>query len=92
MDNDKNNGFRFTPLQSEAGRELLQRCGRRPDDISSIVLVEEGRCAVKSEAILRIAQSLDAPWSQLGSAGEACTQCLGCLVHHSEAAVRMGCT
>lgn len=60
---------RFAPLQSAAGRELLQRCGREPDDITSIVLVEEDRCLIKSEAILRIACSLDAPWAQLSTAG-----------------------
>lgn len=60
---------RFAPLQSSAGRALLQRCGRQPDDISSIVLVEEDGCSIKSEAILQIAQRLDAPWAQLGTAG-----------------------
>jgi hypothetical protein len=28
-------------LQSTAGRSLLQSCGRRPDDISSIVVVRK---------------------------------------------------
>jgi predicted DCC family thiol-disulfide oxidoreductase YuxK len=32
------------PLQSESGRKLLQRSGRSPDDISSVVLVEKDRC------------------------------------------------
>lgn len=36
---------RFAALQSDAGRALLQRCGRAPTDISSIVLVEKGRRA-----------------------------------------------
>jgi len=31
--------LRLAALQSEAGRELLQRVGRAPDDLSSIVLV-----------------------------------------------------
>jgi predicted DCC family thiol-disulfide oxidoreductase YuxK len=31
------------PLQSESGRKLLQRSGRAPDDISSVVLVEKDR-------------------------------------------------
>ena len=38
---------RMAALQSNAGRELLPCCGRRPDDISSIVLVEPGGCFVK---------------------------------------------
>lgn len=35
--------MRFEALQSEAGRKLLQRSGRAPDDISSVVLVEKDR-------------------------------------------------
>lgn len=37
------------------------RCGRAPDDISSIVLVEEGAHYIKSDAILRIATRLALP-------------------------------
>lgn len=53
--------FRFAALQSAAGKTLLQRSGRAPDDISSIVLVEENASYIKSEAILRIAQRLKIP-------------------------------
>ncbi|KAM5578795.1 hypothetical protein ABKV19_008888 [Rosa sericea] len=42
-DNDRNRRMRFEALQSEAGRKLLRRSGRAPDDISSVVLVEKDR-------------------------------------------------
>lgn len=61
--------FRFAPLQSQAGRTLLQQCGRAPDDISSIVLVEDGQHSVKSQAILRIGQHLNPPLGQLATLG-----------------------
>ena len=51
--------LRFAALQSTAGRALLRRAGRDPDDISSIVLVEEDAAYVKSDAVLRIATYLD---------------------------------
>jgi predicted DCC family thiol-disulfide oxidoreductase YuxK len=35
--------IRYEALQSEAGRKLLRRSGRAPDDISSVVLVERDR-------------------------------------------------
>lgn len=56
-------------LQGPAGRRLLARCGRSPEDISSIVLVEPGgRHYVKSEAVLRIAQVRDkVKWWQVVS-------------------------
>lgn len=33
--------IRFEALQSEAGKKLLRRSERAPDDISSVVLVEK---------------------------------------------------
>ena len=36
--NDREKNVRFCALQSDVGRALLERSGRRPDDISSIVL------------------------------------------------------
>ncbi len=43
--------FRMAALQSPAGMRLLKRSGRRPDDISSIVLVEPGEQTVECEAV-----------------------------------------
>jgi predicted DCC family thiol-disulfide oxidoreductase YuxK len=48
--------YRFSALQSETGKALLERSGRRSDDISSIVLVDEAGSYIKSDAILRISQ------------------------------------
>lgn len=54
--------FRLAALQSPAGRRLLEACGRRPDDISSIVLVEKGGVYhLKSSAVLNIAKGLSNP-------------------------------
>lgn len=69
LNNDDKHSFRFAPLQSEVGRTLLQRCGRQPDDISSIVLVEQDACYIKSDAILRIGQTLNVPWPVFASMG-----------------------
>nr|CAB3504427.1 unnamed protein product [Digitaria exilis] len=56
-----NGGVRF----SESGRKLLERSGRAPDDISSVVLVEKDRSYIKSEAVLRIMEYLNLPFPQL---------------------------
>ncbi|XP_065033955.1 DCC family protein At1g52590, chloroplastic-like [Musa acuminata AAA Group] len=64
-DNDPNRRIRYQVLQSESGRKLLQRCGRSPDDISSVVLVEKDSSYIKSEAVLRIMEHLDLPFPQL---------------------------
>ncbi|KAH7866515.1 hypothetical protein Vadar_021334 [Vaccinium darrowii] len=64
-DNDKNSNIRFEALQSEAGKKLLRRSGRAPDDISSVVLVEKQRSYIKSEAVLKIMEYIDLPFPQL---------------------------
>ncbi|KAG2493817.1 hypothetical protein HYH03_008036 [Edaphochlamys debaryana] len=61
--------YRIAALQSPAGRRLLARCGRSPDDISSIVLVERDRCHIRSEAILRIGAGLAMPLPALAALG-----------------------
>ena len=54
--------FRFASLQSEAGQRLRAEHGVNVD---SVVLIEDGRAYVESEAALRIAAQLGAPWSWL---------------------------
>ncbi|KAF8704830.1 hypothetical protein HU200_031068 [Digitaria exilis] len=64
-EHDPNRSIRYVPLQSESGRKLLERSGRAPDDISSVVLVEKDRSYIKSEAVLRIMEYLNLPFPQL---------------------------
>ncbi|KAF3450873.1 hypothetical protein FNV43_RR06962 [Rhamnella rubrinervis] len=64
-DNDRKGTIRFEALQSEAGKKLLQRSGREPDDISSVVLVEKERSYIKSDAVLKIMEYIDLPFPQL---------------------------
>ncbi|KAK1576917.1 hypothetical protein Q3G72_017462 [Acer saccharum] len=64
-DNDRNRRIRYEALQSEAGKKLLRRSGRDPDDISSVVLVEKDRSHIKSDAVLKIMEYIDLPFPQL---------------------------
>lgn len=58
--------FRFAPLQSDLGQALVRACGLQGED--SIVLVEEeGRCFVRSDAALRIARRMDGAWPLLSA-------------------------
>ena len=54
--------LRFSALQSNVGRALLQANGREADDISSIVLVTSDGAYIKSDAILRITEELTPSW------------------------------
>jgi predicted DCC family thiol-disulfide oxidoreductase YuxK len=54
--------LRFAALQSPAGRRLLARAGRSPDDISSVVLVmPDGRVFTESAAVVEIGRVLGVP-------------------------------
>lgn len=64
---DKLKALRFAALQSTAGKSLLRRSGRDPDDISSIVLVTPQQSYIKSEAVLKIAAELQQPLPLLAS-------------------------
>ena len=63
IDRDPEAVFRFAPLQSDIGRALVAGCGLEEED--SIVLVEEGRCYVRSTAALRIARRMHGAWPLL---------------------------
>ena len=58
LDWDPDGKLRFSALQSNVGRSLLEANGRRADDISSIVLVTKDGAFVKSDAILKITEEL----------------------------------
>jgi predicted DCC family thiol-disulfide oxidoreductase YuxK len=59
LDWDPKGKLRFAALQSNVGRALLEANGRRPTDISSIVLVTAQGAYVKSDAVLKISEELN---------------------------------
>jgi len=52
----------FAPLQSDVGRELLDRQGLSTDYFDSMVLVEGDSHYTKSTAVLRVCRYLDGPF------------------------------
>lgn len=59
LDHDSVGNFRFASLQSKVGQSLLIRAGKKPNDISSIVLVTPNEAYFKSDAVIRIAAKLE---------------------------------
>lgn len=53
--------FKFAPVQSATGRELLIKYGIEPDAVNTFLLVENDEASVRSEAALRIAKRLSWP-------------------------------
>jgi predicted DCC family thiol-disulfide oxidoreductase YuxK len=59
---DRNEVFRFIPLQSALGKALLDQFGFPPDYRDSFVLIDHGRPYIKSTAFIRISKKLQMPW------------------------------
>jgi predicted DCC family thiol-disulfide oxidoreductase YuxK len=59
---DHEKRFKFAALQSEAGRELRIKYGIG-EDVDSIILIEDGKAYIHSDAALRNARNLGGIWS-----------------------------
>ncbi|QJP35532.1 DUF393 domain-containing protein [Nonlabens sp. Ci31] len=64
---DKNDRFRFAPLESEVGKKLLAKYQIDPSKIDSIVLVSGDSAFAKAGAALRISKHLTGLWPLLYS-------------------------
>ena len=53
--------FKFASLQSDIGKELLNKYNA-PKDIDSFVLIEDNNCYFKSSAALRVCKNLKGGW------------------------------
>ena len=58
---DKNNYFKFTPLESEIGQEFVKKFDLH--DIDSVILVENDKAYTHSTAALKVAKTLGGIWS-----------------------------
>ncbi len=55
--------FKFAPVQSNAGGALFAASGLASADVDTFVLIEDGRPYMRSDAAIRVARGLSAPWS-----------------------------
>ena len=63
----RDNGyFQFGASQNPEGRALLERFGTSREASKSIILIEGDRIYLRSEAVLRIARRMRAPWNYAG--------------------------
>ncbi|MDM7923583.1 MAG: thiol-disulfide oxidoreductase DCC family protein [Pyrinomonadaceae bacterium] len=63
IEHDSKGYFKFAPLQSAAGEELIAKHGIDTAETDSVILVEDGKAYTHSAAALRIARHLDGIWS-----------------------------
>ncbi|MBX3283397.1 MAG: thiol-disulfide oxidoreductase DCC family protein [Acidobacteria bacterium] len=57
--------FRFAPLQSDAGRDLVVKYAI-PKNVDSVILIDNDRAFLHSDAALQIAKRLGGGWRLLG--------------------------
>lgn len=62
LNRDPSGIFRFAPLQSETGKDLLSKFDLPNDKLDSIILVENNEYYLRSTAALKILQRLGALW------------------------------
>ncbi len=59
---DVNKKFKFASLQSEAGIGLTEKYSIENKDIDSVILIEDNKYFIKSEAALKIVKELTLYW------------------------------
>lgn len=64
---DRENLFRFVPLQSEEGRVMLHEAGLPGNEIDTVVYKKSGRHYLRSSALLFILRDLGRGWRLLYS-------------------------
>lgn len=54
--------FRFASLQSDAGRELMKKHGFNPDEINTVIMVEEDKVYTRSDVPLKVVRQFSGFW------------------------------
>jgi len=62
IEHDREKKFKFTALQSDVGVALKEQYAI-PDDVDSVILIEDGQAFMHSTAGLKIARELCGVWS-----------------------------
>lgn len=62
---DHNDTFRFTPMQSTIGSQLLAMYNIPSENIDTFLLIIHGKALIKSDAVVSIAKELRPPWNYL---------------------------
>ena len=60
---DTSKAIKFSSLQSDTGRSLIELCGLSPGYHKSVVYIKENKYFVRSAAVLNILRDLGGPWS-----------------------------
>ena len=59
---DKRDNFRFLALQSERGQKIVKQYHLDPENLQTVILLQNGKIYTRSTAALRIAKQLNGGW------------------------------
>jgi predicted DCC family thiol-disulfide oxidoreductase YuxK len=65
IDHDPEKHFKFAPLQSEFGQDILRKFNKNTENFDSVILLKDNQLYQKSEAALEIAKHLSGFWKYL---------------------------
>jgi predicted DCC family thiol-disulfide oxidoreductase YuxK len=65
MDHDPEKHFKFAPLQSEIGQDILRKFYKNTEDFDSVILLKDNQLYQKSAAALEITKHLSGSWKYL---------------------------
>jgi predicted DCC family thiol-disulfide oxidoreductase YuxK len=65
IEHDKNKIFRFAAQQSDIGKSMMQRFNIPQNNLETLILIENDQFFIESDAALRTARYLDAPYSYI---------------------------
>ena len=66
LQHDKKNEFRFATLQSTYGKQVVERFKLTSDYLDTVILIENEKVYLRSQAILRIIKRIGGIYSILG--------------------------
>jgi predicted DCC family thiol-disulfide oxidoreductase YuxK len=69
IDHDPEKHFKFAPLQSEVGQEILAQFNKNTKDFDSVILLKDNQLYQKSEAAIEITKHLSGAWKYLAVFG-----------------------
>ena len=65
IDHDPEKHFKFAPLQSEIGQDILRKFNKNTEDFDSVILLKNNQLYQKSAAALQITKHLSGYWKYL---------------------------
>jgi len=65
LQRDPHGYFKFSSMQSEIGRKLMEDHGIPPENMDTFVLIDGCKCLTRSDAVIEVAKHLSGGWSLL---------------------------